>query len=264
MVTDQLHPVGGGDRTERFGYLGLTSLVTSEEQTPAAGSDVTKTYGYDAWGHRLTMSRTVGTGSPTRYTYGYDVHGSVSTLLDEGGSGTPSATYGYTTYGSADGALTAGDYDSSAPTEAHTNNPLNAYRYTAKRLDTGAGDQLDMGARRFAPSVGRFLQVDYFNGALADLSLSADPLTSNRYGLAGGTPLSFIEWDGHTVYPDGGGYVAPPQAPPSVSIDYDPSTGDPSTGADDAAVGTWTPPPPEDEGFLHTALDVVGFVPRDR
>jgi hypothetical protein len=55
-----------------------------------------------------------------------------------------------------------------------------------------------MGARRFAPSVGRFLQVDYFNGALADLSLSSDPLTANRYGLAGGNPLSFIEWDGHT------------------------------------------------------------------
>jgi hypothetical protein len=75
-----------------------------------------------------------------------------------------------------------------------------------------------MGARRFAPNVGRFLQVDVFNGALADLSLSADPLTANRYGLAGGNPLSFIEWDGHSVYADGLGLPAQGPTPASASI----------------------------------------------
>jgi hypothetical protein len=52
-------------------------------------------------------------------------------------------------------------------------------------LDTGAKN-LEMGARRFGPDVGRFLQADLLEGALGDLGLAADPLTGNRYALAGG------------------------------------------------------------------------------
>jgi RHS repeat-associated protein len=208
----QLHP-DTGNRTEGFGYLGLTNLLTSETQTPASGAATTKTYGYDAFGQRMTMSSKTGTANIKWYAYGSDPHGSTSTLLEisDGVSNTelPKATYGYTAYGSADDELTAGDYDPSDPAEAATdglplsnnNDPANAYRYTGKRLDAGAGDSLDMGARRFSPDVARFLQVDYFNGALADVSLSSDPLTSNRYALAGGNPLSFIEWDGHMPIP---------------------------------------------------------------
>jgi hypothetical protein len=33
--------------------------------------------------------------------------------------------------------------------------------------------------------------------------LSADPLSNNRYALAGGNPLAFIGWDGHYVTRDG-------------------------------------------------------------
>ena len=62
-----------------------------------------------------------------------------------------------------------------------------------------------MGARRFGPDVGRILQADSYNGALSNLGLSLDPLTQNRYSLAGGNPLSFVEWDGHRPIPDGGG-----------------------------------------------------------
>lgn len=42
-------------------------------------------------------------------------------------------------------------------------------------------------------------------GALDDLSPSFDPLTGNRYALAGGNPTSFIEWDGQVPVQDGGG-----------------------------------------------------------
>lgn len=62
-----------------------------------------------------------------------------------------------------------------------------------------------MGARRFGPDTGRFLSRDRYLGALADLGLSADPLTANRYALAAGNPISFVETDGHMVIPDGGG-----------------------------------------------------------
>jgi hypothetical protein len=54
-----------------------------------------------------------------------------------------------------------------------------------------------MGVRRFGPGAGQFLTPDFFYGSLADLTLSTDPLTQNRYDLAGGNPISFGEWDGH-------------------------------------------------------------------
>jgi transposase len=56
-----------------------------------------------------------------------------------------------------------------------------------------------MGARRFGPDFGSFLQQDQFSGALADLGLALDPLTQNRYALAGGNPISYVEWDGHVA-----------------------------------------------------------------
>jgi hypothetical protein len=69
-----------------------------------------------------------------------------------------------------------------------------------------------MGARRFGPDVARFLQPDLFLGSLANLGLSTDPLTGNRYALAAGNPLSFLERDGHMLINDGyGGSEGPTQ-----------------------------------------------------
>jgi RHS repeat-associated protein len=205
-------------RTTTFDYLGLTNLATRETRKDSAGALLRdNTYGYDVYGHRLTLASTTpsGTGTTTsRYTYGYDVHGSVSLLLDET-TGNAAASYGYTPYGDRDDTLTKGDTD--------TRSPINPYRYTAKRYDTGA-KTLDMGARRFGPDVGRFLQQDQLESALGDLGLAADPLTGNRYALAGGNPVSYVEWDGHMII-DGGGTAssgggsatssAPPPAPTS-------------------------------------------------
>jgi RHS repeat-associated protein len=128
--------------------------------------------------------------------------------------GAGGASYGYDAYGGADDAplvdteaLTTGDTDNQAP--------LNPYRYTGKRIDsglaTGPGSAAgyDMGARRYGPDIGRFLQQDMFYGALANLGLALDPLTQNSYALAGGNPISYIETDGHMAIADGGGGAAP-------------------------------------------------------
>jgi RHS repeat-associated protein len=123
-------------------------------------------------------------------------------LID--GAGSITASYGYDAYGEKDAGLSAGDPED--------NNPLNPYRYSARRFDSGSGT-IDMGARRFGPDTGRFLQPDLFLGALDNLSVSTDPLTGNRYSLAGGNPLSFIEWDGHLLVADGGGGSAPSPNP---------------------------------------------------
>ena len=194
----ELHPsFNGPQRTTQFSYLGLGPQLTEEQQSNSSGVLDTKDYSYDAFGHRLSQTVS-GSTLPTvpngTFTYGYDVHGSVSQLVDANGN--TQASYGYKPYGQTDTTLTTPDPDPL--------NPLNSFRYSAKRIDTGSGT-LDMGARRFGPDTSRFLTPDLFFGALSNLSLSVDPITQNRYGLAGGNPISFSEWDGHWVYFDGGG-----------------------------------------------------------
>jgi RHS repeat-associated protein len=102
----------------------------------------------------------------------------------------------------ADQSLSTGDPDNQTP--------LNPFRFSAKRMDSGTATSpsgtatLDMGARRFGPATGRFQQPDVYYGALSNLGLSTDPLTQNRYSLAGTNPVSFTD-DGHMVLPDGSG-----------------------------------------------------------
>ncbi|HEX2084376.1 MAG TPA: LamG-like jellyroll fold domain-containing protein [Solirubrobacteraceae bacterium] len=224
---------GPGDpRTTVFTYLGLSELVTEEREknTDAAGNrnpgsaQETRTvrdFNYDAAGHRIGMSKTntssTGSQSTTDYTYGYDVHGSVSLLIDS--TGASRARYGYSPYGECDNELTNEPNETETPDNAKSEcgdtstagtdkTPVNPYRYSAKRYDTGS-NTLDMGARRFSPETSRFLQEDQFEDALGDLQLSSDSLSNNRYSLAGGNPVSFVEDDGHMLLRDGGGGGSP-------------------------------------------------------
>ncbi|HEX2050726.1 MAG TPA: RHS repeat-associated core domain-containing protein [Actinomycetota bacterium] len=187
---------GATSKITRFNYLGTTPLVASEDQT--GSTSATRAYSYDIYGHRLAMSDMRG-GNTREYTFGYDVQGSVSTLLREDGGvddATVEASYGYLPFGGEDRQLSQGDELTNAQGEVTNFDPTNSFRYTGKRFDTGS-KTLDTGARRFAVGTGRFLQQDLYRGALANLSLSLDPLTSNRYSFAGGNPVSYIEWDGH-------------------------------------------------------------------
>jgi RHS repeat-associated protein len=204
------HAGTGNDRSTTFTFQGLTNLVTQEAQT-GGSNPKTRTYSYDAYGHRISLiskNNTTGVTDPT-YTYAHDVHGSISQLLTDGGQ--VRASYGYDAYGGVDAtgteALTGGDTNALAP--------FNPYRYTGKRLDsglaTGSGSPAgyDMGARRYGPDTTRFLQQDMFYGALANLGLALDPLTQNPYALGGGNPISYIEWDGHMPLLDGSGASTP-------------------------------------------------------
>lgn len=209
------HAGTGNDRTTEFTYQGLTGLVTEEKQTGSATNLRTKTFSYDAYGHRITMNdRPTGTApdgpEDAPYSYGYDVHGSVSQLIDRAGN--VKASYGYTAYGGVDAT------DTESLTTGDTNNqaPVNPYRYSGKRMDSGtvpsstpAGPAgaggYDMGARRYGPDITSFLQQDMFASAIGDLGLGLDPLTQNRYALAGGNPISYVETDGHMAIANGGG-----------------------------------------------------------
>ncbi len=95
---------------------------------------------------------------------------------------------------------------------------------TTPAVPAGAGGY-DMGARRFGPDLGSFLQQDQYAGALADLGLALDPLTQNRYALAGGNPISYVEWDGHIPTPDN-----PVSANPTLNVQLN-TAPSPSSGA---------------------------------
>ncbi len=206
------HPAANLNRTTTFNYEGLTNLATKEvwtnkDNSGATTSTDTKTYDYDSYGNRISLKNSNvagGTTTTTNFNYGYDVQGSTSLLVDQS-NGSVKASYGYTPYGDSDSTLSKGD--------TNVNTPFNPYRYTAKRLDSGS-KTYDMGTRRFDPTTQRFLQLDQFQGALADLQLSSDPLTQNRYNLGASNPLSGIEYDGHMlVDPGGGGGSAPSPQP---------------------------------------------------
>ena len=214
-----------GTMTRRtdFSYLGASRLPAAETVTTSgatsgtAGADTrtTKAYSYDAYGNRFHLTDTESTkqtdgtwlaGTPTSVNYGYDPHSSITLLLhDEGPStGNAKAAYGYTAYGDTDDALTDGDTDKLKP--------FNPYRYTGHRFDSGS-QTLDTGTRRYDPTSTRFLQQDLYRGALADLGLTVDPLSQNRYALAGGNPTSWIEYDGHFLIANGGGGTSTSTSP---------------------------------------------------
>jgi RHS repeat-associated protein len=228
------------DRTTNFDYQGLTNLVTQEQQSGGADPQ-TKTYAYDSYGHRISLTdKDNNAGTTDTYTYGTDVHGSVSQLITD--SGKVKASYGYDPYGGTDSPST----DSQSLTTGDTNAqaPLNPYRFSNKRLDSGTAPstplaapagapQYDMGARRFGPDLAKFIQQDTFASSLGNLGLALDPLTQNRYSLAGGNPISYVEFDGHMVLADGGGGASPTPNPTP-----NPSPTAPSSGSG-TAPGWW-------------------------
>lgn len=74
----------------RFPTSGLTNTVSAEDRysgTAVSGTpSVSKSYSFDAFDNRVTMTNTDAGKAPETFTYGYDVHGSVSLLLlQEGG-----------------------------------------------------------------------------------------------------------------------------------------------------------------------------------
>jgi RHS repeat-associated protein len=189
-------------REAKLRYLGSSSLVAREDVSGAARTSKLKMYSYDPGGGRSAVETTNLSNTVADYTYAYDAHGSVALLVTDERS--VQASYGYDPYGGEDETLTKELKQGSTTIVTDPDDPLNAYRYTGKREDTGSGT-LDMGARRFAPDTGRFISSDFYTDALTDIGLSTDPLAQNRYALASGNPIGYIEVDGHKIEAGGGG-----------------------------------------------------------
>ncbi|MET9066463.1 RHS repeat domain-containing protein [Streptosporangium sandarakinum] len=182
-------------KTTAYSYLGLSGEVLDEE---VAGKLV-RSFQYSPWGERLSQVKTTAAGGEESSYYGYNAHTDVEDITGE--SGDTRATYGYTAYGSNDDALFTG-VDKPDPANPTAKDEYNPYRFNAKRWDNSTG-MYDMGFRDYNPGLNRFLTLDSYNGALADLSLGTDPWTSNRYAFTGGNPITGIELDGHLPCSDG-------------------------------------------------------------
>ena len=177
----QVQTISGSTTTYDFSYVGATNAVSKEVLTGATAT--TKRYAYNAFGDHLTI-----TDGTNRYSYLHDPHESASLVIDQ--TNVIKESYGYAAYGAVNAAL--------SKTATGFNAKTNPYRYTGKRLDSGSATY-DMGARRYSASVGRFLQYDVFYDALAGLRLASDVIAANRYSLAGGNPVTFVELDGHVA-----------------------------------------------------------------
>ncbi|MGP4100448.1 golvesin C-terminal-like domain-containing protein [Nonomuraea sp. KM90] len=177
----------GSEKTTTYEYLGTSEDVVSESE----GGAQIKAYYYGAPGQRLSQMKLVG-GVREHSFYSFNMRGDVEAISGDGG--TVRATYGYTAYGNDEKVLFTGidKYDATQPDKE----PYNSFRYNNKRYDE-ASQSYDMGARDYLPGINRFLERDWFNGALDDLDLAADPWTGNRYAFAGGNPITYVEIDGH-------------------------------------------------------------------
>jgi RHS repeat-associated protein len=132
------------------------------------------------------------------FTYGYDLLGNVALLLQD--TGAAKAAYGYEPYSLLDEGLARGDRPIAAQ------NPLNPFRYTGDRLDSGSGGMhVGNGTRRFGPDFKRFWQRDTASPAGNDLALGLHPLWSNRHALAAGNPLNYTDAGGRAVLREGSG-----------------------------------------------------------
>jgi RHS repeat-associated protein len=188
--------VNNGTATQ-FAYLGLSSELISE-----AGGPVPKSYTYTPAGERISQTSTTGGTTTTGY-YTYNDHSDVEALTGSRASGgNTTATYGYTAYGQPVASQFTGA-DKSNANPSPTAQPFSSYRFNAMRWDSSSG-QYDMGFRNYAPGLNQFLSRDMYNGALADMGLSTDPFTGNRYTFGAGNPISNIELDGHMPCIPGG------------------------------------------------------------
>ena len=183
---------GSGAKTTTFDYLATSSAIADEQ----VNGSVSKVYQYAATGERLDqiVHNSDGTEDPTYYSY--NPHSDVQAITDS--TGNTKATYGYSAYGGDD---TSGDTGvdkgtGGGATGSTAASPYNVYRFNADRIDGTTGNY-NMGFRNYDPSLNRFLSRDMYNGALSDMSMSADPYTGNRYAFGDGNPLSNIELDGH-------------------------------------------------------------------
>jgi RHS repeat-associated protein len=186
----EVEKAGAATTTHDLSYVGATRQLAEERETGAR--ERTRSYSYDAFGRRIGMTYQAGTGSPRELTYGEDPSGNVSMLINDAGD--VKASYGYTAYGEVDQDLTAERLPDD-DTEPGTDDRVNSFRFSGQRTDSSG--KINMGTRAFGPDIGAFLQEDRYDSALQDLELSTDPLTANRYSLASGNPISFVEFDGH-------------------------------------------------------------------
>ncbi|GAB2968378.1 hypothetical protein GCM10027184_16770 [Saccharothrix stipae] len=187
-----------GDKTTALHYLGLSDQVLTEDEN----GKLRKSYQYSNDGELLAQVKYADDGSEEDSVYGFNPHSDVEQVTDS--QGDTKSTYGYTAYGKDDEQEFSGE---DKPDQANPDKPEeNSYRFNTARHDKST-DTYDMGFRDYSPGLNRFLTLDLYNGALADLGMTTDPWTNNRYAFGAGNPLSQVEIDGHGWLDDAADWV---------------------------------------------------------
>jgi RHS repeat-associated protein len=178
----------GAPQSTLFTYDSSGNVTHEDRKDIGTGATVgTRDYTYGGWQGKTSVTVGAG-GQSTTYSYGQDFHGSTSMLI--GSDGAAKASYAYNAYGQTDSQLSQGD--------TNTDDPINSFRYTSKRFDSGSS-LLDMGVRHFDTDDAHFVQQDRLNDAQGDLELATGDTSDNRYALAAGNPVGYVEDDGHNA-----------------------------------------------------------------
>ncbi len=123
------------------------------------------------FGNMLVSQTRNPSASPSTSFYGYDAHRSITFLSDATGAVTDTYTY-----------------DGWGNLVASTGATVNTRLYTGQELDTDLG-LINLRARQYRPSTGRFLTLDPLTGELLK------PTSLNRYLYADADPVNL--WDPH-------------------------------------------------------------------
>jgi RHS repeat-associated protein len=177
-----------GEKTTTFNYLGLSGDVIDEQ----VAGQLQRSYQYSPWGERLSQTKrnNDGTsegrllrlrpphqrGDPNRHLRGHQGDVRLHRLRPE-----------------RQRAVHRRRQARSRRSDQAALQLLPLHRQTVRP----ASGTYDLGFRDYDPGLNRFLTRDVYNGALADLDLSTDPFTNNRYTFASGNPTSMVDLDGH-------------------------------------------------------------------
>jgi RHS repeat-associated protein len=164
-------------------YDGLSSLVSVETK---AGTDTA--YELDPAG----LAKAVAVQAPTPGQPQYlsdDGQGNITTITNAGGG--LDCSVRYDPWGGPVGAQ-------SPQNPCDAGSTINDHFYRGQRVDPVTGSY-QLGNRTYSPSKASFINPDTYRIAppQQDLSVTADPLTQNRYSYVNGDPVNLYDPTGH-------------------------------------------------------------------
>ena len=210
--------------TSKYTYDGLDRQISHRDPNASGATAVH----YDGTSTRLVTEDISGQSQETLYALSptgkplglmYEGNAGSTQYLVQDGSGQTSAVFGsgttptcgelYDPFGTQE--MAASLSSCTQTTGSSNGNTPNSYYYRTQRRDPGSGTY-QLGSRTYDPSKGSFLTPDVYTAGPsgANVRVTEDPLTLDRYNYVNGDPINLVDPSGHDPwYEDLPGYSGP-------------------------------------------------------